>query len=154
MNTAKGSLREKQSKTLSEVLAEREAGSTCGAGILLEHVQETETALQELEQARAFVPHIIANAGVIVDREGGWSASADYLGDTRQAQRALEALQTVVDALEHVAPPVDGESWESLLNGIVYGYADEQRRAAYLLGLAVGQRLGPDAFALKGVRRD
>jgi hypothetical protein len=122
-----------------------------GSGRLQETIRETEAALAVLGRIRAFVPHILATAGATVDRDGGWSEVLDHLGHTEQAQIELNDLGRFEEDLKRLAPSDDGRQ---TFTSCFYGYAFEQARMAYLLGVAVGQHLGPHAFTSSTLMED
>jgi hypothetical protein len=116
------------------------------AGSLQENIRETEAAMAELERVSAFVPHLLANTGVIVDRDGGWSEVVDYLAHTAEGDRALDDLRECLSKVIADMSWADGDALRSRITGTAYAYAFEKARMAYLLGIAVGQRLGANAF--------
>jgi hypothetical protein len=108
----------------------------------------TVKALAHFRLAQRFVGPILA-AGVLVDQEDGYDDHAVTLADTlggRDYQAMFNKYETFLSAKGVPNHQID----ECTLFDIFYGYANYRARAAYLIGVAVGQRLGPNAFDVAG----
>jgi hypothetical protein len=114
-----------------------------GDGPLREAISDVDPILQNLTFARQFVPYVLAK-GVLAEHDHGAIDIIDVIVEQRFERDALlakitELLMPVGDV--HLTDKVQDKAFAFLRAG---------GQAGYLLGLAVGQQLGPGAFAVQG----
>jgi hypothetical protein len=108
-----------------------------GGGLLEEHITRSTELLTDLEEIRALVPYMLAGGILDISHcDHGFIQVSEVIAQQRfNSREPLTALSAIHDDAE-------GEGIRVLVAGI---------KAGYLLGLAVGQAVGPDA--LKGGAR-
>lgn len=121
------------------------------AGSLRDALKENDREFTDLDFVRQFVPHVIA-VGALRDRcDSGVSividAIAEHFGDGKENAEFEAALQRAVgaDAKPRISDDVTNAAYNLLATG---------KRAGYLLGLAVGQQIGPHALEAQTTRLD
>jgi hypothetical protein len=115
---------------------------------ILQDLTAFDQDIRTLELASEFAPFVIA-AGVLTDRDGTpWRELIMPLANIAGAVTKVEQSKArLIETLEGLLP--DSKERFALMEEIAdlpYRYSGDRERAAYLLGVAVGQRLGPDAF--------
>lgn len=108
-----------------------------------EDVEAASTAIREFKAARELASYVIAS-GVLVPRQSDAIDVATDLADKQGADRWAAVLHRFEEAGEIAGVPAMMNG--STLSDAFFRYASCRARAAYLLGLAVGQQLGPNAF--------
>lgn len=109
-------------------------------------VRYTQGHIACLRAARVYVPFVLAHCLLDdsnADRTGIVTAFAEQLGDLPTAMKKRDQLFIRLRAL------IEQDGTKKLLGDaedLYWDFAINFGEAAYLIGLAVGQQLGPDAF--------
>lgn len=141
-------------KSTAQDQAYRELRKRLQGSVPQSWLARTEAETAELDHVKMFVPLVLASGVLEVHSERSWHSIVCELADTLGfLDDTAEWRDRIVKTITELLPETPERRTllsqiEDLLDGSDLGHG----HAGYLLGLAVGQQLGPDAFKTGGVR--
>jgi hypothetical protein len=109
-------------------------------GLLRENIESATACLKELAAAQRYVDYVLTT-GILECRASGTDAVIEAIAEELYHVDANDQ-ELRQDFFERYLP----EDTRDDAYTLTVGFRNDHGRAGYMLGLAVGMRLGPDAF--------